>query len=247
LIVPYETHREGADGAPAARDPLSKPAHPVLRLGGVTLRLLDGSHEPAPDLHVDEVRVLAPLTSVRVSTASSNASDMLHAPDVCIVPPGQRLHVRGDPGSEAVFVALDTVACEERVVRAHGRPSRIIGTSAGPDAALRDTLEAMIPELRTGRSTDAADARLHQLALHLSNTYGVPESATSCAGLTQPRLERVLSMIDENLTHALPVAELAEAVNLSPFHFSRMFRVSAGRSPCSSAWRGRSTCSPPRR
>jgi AraC-like DNA-binding protein len=231
LTVPYENQRERAEATADAQDPQSKASAPVLRLGALTARLLDWTRETPPDLHLDEVRVFAPLAAARVAMSATHGSDILRAPDVCVVPPGQRLHVRVDPGAEAVLVALDTLVCEERAVRAHGRPARITAVRAGPDAGLREALEDMIPLLRTARPGEQAGARAEDLALHLSNEYAVPDPVTSCAGLTRPRLERVLSMIDERLTQALPVAELAEAVHLSPFHFSRMFRVSVGRSP----------------
>jgi len=124
-------------------------------------------------------------------------------------------------------VAIDTLLCEERSVRVQGRPARVDGVRAGADDALRELVQGLAGDMRAGRPADGAD----DIALHLASTYGVVPPETSCAGLTRSRLERVLTLIDERLTEPLPVSELAEAVHLSPFHFSRMFRVSTGRSP----------------
>jgi AraC family transcriptional regulator len=42
------------------------------------------------------------------------------------------------------------------------------------------------------------------------------------------RLERALRYIEEHLAEPLPLAEVARASHLSPFHFHRMFRASVG-------------------
>jgi AraC family transcriptional regulator len=131
------------------------------------------------------------------------------------------------------MAALDTLSCEERAIRVHGRPARVTAARAAADGKLRESLDGIAHEMRAGRLQDRADAdaRVSEVALHLASAYGAVEPVSSCAGLTRPRLERVLALIDERLTDVLPVADLAEAVHLSPFHFSRMFRVSTGRSP----------------
>jgi AraC-like DNA-binding protein len=232
LTVDYETRPEPVDAAADSRNPQHGAASTILRLGALTARLLDGARDAPSDLHLDEVRVFMPLTFARVSLAAASGLEVLRAPDVCILPPGMRAQVRIDPGSEGgLLVALDTLVCEERAVRTHGRPARIDAVHAGPDAPLHEMLHGLAADLRAGRAVEPTDPRADAVALHLAATYGVPQPASSCAGLARPRLERALAMIEERLTDALPVADLAEAVHLSPFHFSRMFRVSTGRSP----------------
>ena len=50
-------------------------------------------------------------------------------------------------------------------------------------------------------------------------------------GLRPDRLGQVLDRIDNGLHEPLRVADLAEIACLSPFHFSRMFKMSTGRTP----------------
>ena len=204
-----------------------------LRLGALTTRLLGGTREPSPDLHFDEVRVIAPGTFARLAFAPGDELQVVRAPEVCVVPPGQRVYLRVEPGSEAVLAALDTVACEERAIRVHGRPARIAAPRTQADGKVREALDGIAHDMRLGRARDAedGDSRTADLVLHLASAYGTSEPMSSCAGLARARLERVLCLIEERLTEALPVSDLAEAVHLSPFHFSRMFRVSTGRSP----------------
>ena len=57
----------------------------------------------------------------------------------------------------------------------------------------------------------------------------VPFPASS--GLPAHKLQRVYALVDSHLGEAMHVRVLAQAVNLSPFHFARMFKKSTGRSP----------------
>jgi len=230
----YEMNRESAgDSALLARDSTQGRAPlKTLRLGALTARLVGTSGEPVPDWHIDEVRVLVPAGLARVSRGPAAELEVLRAPDVCVVPPGQCLHVRVDPGTDGVMLALDTLVCEERSIRVHGRAARIAESRAGHDRELRELAEAIAGQMRAGLASEgAAPERGDAIALHLVSRYGEVEPASSSAGLTRPRLERVLGLVEERLTEPLPVSDLAEAVHLSPFHFSRMFRVSTGRSP----------------
>ncbi|HSJ95432.1 MAG TPA: AraC family transcriptional regulator [Myxococcota bacterium] len=56
-------------------------------------------------------------------------------------------------------------------------------------------------------------------------------SFSARAGLAPHKLQRVLSVIDERLAEPVQVRELAEAINMSPFHFARMFKLATGHTP----------------
>jgi AraC family transcriptional regulator len=51
------------------------------------------------------------------------------------------------------------------------------------------------------------------------------------SGLAPHRLKRVLAHIELRLAEPIPVRELAEEVHMSPFHFTRMFKLATGHSP----------------
>jgi transcriptional regulator GlxA family with amidase domain len=51
------------------------------------------------------------------------------------------------------------------------------------------------------------------------------------AGLAPHRLKRVLQYIEARIAEPLQVTELAEQACMSPFHFSRMFKLATGYSP----------------
>jgi transcriptional regulator GlxA family with amidase domain len=51
------------------------------------------------------------------------------------------------------------------------------------------------------------------------------------AGLAPHRLKRVLACIEMRLAEPIQVCELAQEVHMSPFHFTRMFKLATGHSP----------------
>jgi AraC family transcriptional regulator len=51
------------------------------------------------------------------------------------------------------------------------------------------------------------------------------------SGLAPHRLKRVLACIELRLAEPIQVCELAEEVHMSPFHFTRMFKLATGHSP----------------
>ena len=50
-------------------------------------------------------------------------------------------------------------------------------------------------------------------------------------GLASHRLERVLHCMEARLAEPILLQELAAEIDMSPFHFARMFKLSTGRSP----------------
>jgi transcriptional regulator GlxA family with amidase domain len=51
------------------------------------------------------------------------------------------------------------------------------------------------------------------------------------SGLAPHRLKRVLACIETRLAEPIQVCELADEVHMSPFHFTRMFKLATGHSP----------------
>lgn len=68
------------------------------------------------------------------------------------------------------------------------------------------------------------------LTEHLRNYYRHTRERES-GGLSEARLARALAFIEGHLGEPLSLAALADATNLSRFHFGRMFKRSMGMSP----------------
>jgi len=80
------------------------------------------------------------------------------------------------------------------------------------------------PQLQA-RAPDPAPSRLEPALAP------APAARHPWSGLSPHRLKRVLSCIDVRLAEHVQVRELAREVHMSPFHFTRMFKLATGHSP----------------
>ena len=93
--------------------------------------------------------------------------------------------------------------------------------------------------LRAGVQSGAALDRMYgeglstALAAHLLREYGaaVLEPKRQYGGLTCAKLVRAVEYIQDQLDTDLTVSGIAQAVGLSPHHFTRLFKKSTGQTP----------------
>jgi AraC family transcriptional regulator len=78
-----------------------------------------------------------------------------------------------------------------------------------------------------------ADSLANTLAAHLLRHYTISggKLSVTSGGLSGRRLRRATEYIEENIERDLSLAEIAEAVALSPFHFTRSFKLATGLTP----------------
>lgn len=78
-----------------------------------------------------------------------------------------------------------------------------------------------------------AESLANALALHLLKHYSTSDHRplTGKGGLSQQKLKLVTDYINDNLERELSLSELAELVQLSQYHFCRLFKHSMGLSP----------------
>lgn len=84
-----------------------------------------------------------------------------------------------------------------------------------------------------GGVTDVAASTLaHRLVEHLLGRYAGVRAADAGTGRLAPAaVDRVVEVVEAGLHDTLTLDDLAAAVRLSPFHFSRAFRASTGMAP----------------
>lgn len=77
------------------------------------------------------------------------------------------------------------------------------------------------------------DSLANVLAVHLLRHHATnrPELPTYKGGLPQRQLLKVLDYIDAHLGDDITLADLAALVDISQFHFGRLFKQSLGQSP----------------
>jgi len=77
---------------------------------------------------------------------------------------------------------------------------------------------------------DQVSAALAAHLLRAYNAFGIAERRT-LPGLGKAEIERITSYVEDNLDRMIGLAELAALVNVSRFHFARLFKQSTGVSP----------------
>lgn len=93
--------------------------------------------------------------------------------------------------------------------------------------------------LKTALETDGAGSRLyadamtHALAVHLAAQYSTRKPAIQrhSGKLPKQKLSLVIDYIEDHLEQNLSLAELANVIQLSPYHFARLFKQSMGIAP----------------
>jgi len=103
-----------------------------------------------------------------------------------------------------------------------------IWTSAGMTAGLDLALAMVERDL----GAEVARSVAHKLVMHQRRSGGQSQHSEMLA--LAPKSDRIQNALDyarRNLSHALTVEQLAEAVHLSPRQFSRVFTAETGQSP----------------
>src|ERR1035441_5575119 len=119
-----------------------------------------------------------------------------------------------------------------RVVGASVAANRVPGIRA---AACHDAYSAAVGAKAEGMNVLVL--ALHSLQQdHAQEVVDAYLSATLApvevvGGLPPRRLQRVFSHVRENITQELAVAELAQAVGMSQYYFSKLFKLSTGTTP----------------
>ncbi|MEG3933257.1 MULTISPECIES: AraC family transcriptional regulator [unclassified Microcoleus] len=94
---------------------------------------------------------------------------------------------------------------------------------------------ALKTELESGglNGTLYVDALKNALSLHILHRYGAkkPNRRDVGGGLDPGQLQLVIHYINEFINRDLHLSELANLVNISSYHFSRMFKQSTGVTP----------------
>ena len=98
---------------------------------------------------------------------------------------------------------------------------------------------ALAAAVNAERAADFPSGRLfldsveQALAVALVNGYAVRQRAVQAhrGGLGSARLRRIKEFVDAKIEDELTLCEMAQAVELSAAHFSRMFRESTGETP----------------
>lgn len=104
--------------------------------------------------------------------------------------------------------------------------------ATGKDALLNGILTRFREEVETGKISNhlLVDSLKTVLSIHLLQKYSTtkPKPVKTNSGLSQAKLHQVTDYINEHLAQDLKLSKIATILQLSPYHFSRLFKESTG-------------------
>jgi AraC family transcriptional regulator len=146
-------------------------------------------------------------------------------------PAGVPAQGRWDGPSEVINVVVDPAAVADAAADGGAVP---VESRFEPDPVVAHLAQALVGELAGGRPGGPlfADGVREALIGHLLGRYGsAPPRTAGPRRLAPGELQRVRERIHDDLRDDLRLADLAAAVPLSPYHFSRAFRATTGLTP----------------
>jgi len=164
--------------------------------------------------------------------------------NVEVFPAGRRMEQVMGEVSEDVNVLLEEGFVVRVAAEVGADPDRleILNRFKARDPQIERIMLSFLTELEADGLGGGlyAEALANALAVHLLREHSslgekakreLAREAAKGAGLSSRQLRRTLDYIGDNLSGRLSLAELAAQANLSPYHFSRLFRESTGLSP----------------
>jgi AraC family transcriptional regulator len=175
---------------------------------------------------------LRPIT-IEFKQNSRVVSRRIQAGDTVIVPPQGVTHNRIRDRLDFVALAIEPTfmiaACGELAAADHFELRLLQGVT---DRFVEGTCLALLEEVKQGGKSGLlyADSLVTSLAVHLATRYSARKFRRPPP--SSPRVVRRAQLfITDHLARDLTLADIAAAVDLSPFHFSRVFKQHTGLSP----------------
>lgn len=219
-------------GEPVPLGTTSEDAAPDVECG--TLQFLggEGAREAIEVLVPDET---AAISTVHRTPGGHDRRAFVRAPLVSVVPPGQECSMHCVRPGDTLVLRLGPRFYAERVHAALGGATRLAARFAAFDPFVRAIASGLLDDLHSGRRPAAAylEPLGAVLCVHLARHYGVaaPESNSGPCGLPPYRLMRVQAFVREHISEVLQVERLAAEVQMSQYHFARMFKQATGQPP----------------
>ena len=198
-------------------------------------------HDSAPLTHKITITLAGTLTTRRQTAAGKQQIQERRAGSFCLNAADQSFSARWQEEYEYLMINVEPVylaqiARENNFAR---QPEILEKTpnSVGGDPLVTHIGMALLADNIADGDLPArlyADSLRQALMLHLLKNYtsasgGAP--ADFRGGLPAYKMRRVEEFVRENLERDLSLSELAEAANLSQFHFARAFRLTTGITP----------------
>ncbi len=190
--------------------------------------------------HPDKHHIIVPLAgsfeASMVMVGGHTAYGKRTVGHTSVVPAGQQYSAHWKEELEDVAIHLDPTL----IAHSAGELVRtdrvdIITACEASDPLIHQIGLALAAEVDAGAPSGSiyAESLVNTLVAHLLRHYSPASERfqSQFGGLPKHKLRRVTEFIDENLDRDLTLAELAEAADLSLFHFVRSFKQTTGSTP----------------
>jgi AraC family transcriptional regulator len=169
-------------------------------------------------------------------TEGKNRVETTAPGSMIVLPAGTRDRLRWAGPSERLLLSLRSSEIARLAEETTGSPEVNFSPQwSATDSGLRNLLMEMGRQVQDGWPLGSLYANLLSLDLqhHLLRKYagGGYKSPVIKGGLPRPQLRRAMEFMNERLTTDLHLDEIAEELEISPFHFARAFRGSTGQTP----------------
>lgn len=195
-------------------------------------RMLEHSNE----FHEVNVAIAGTLTTTKHSATGRCVRTTGHGGNICITPAGQSISANWDKPLDNLMMILETslvsgtalengFSTDIDFVEVYEKKDPLI-QSLGMSLIETSNEKAPINRLYV-------DSLIQTLTLHLLSNYTTAgrKPATSNGGISAYKLRRVMEFVEANLDEDIALNEIAAVAELSPFHFSRSFRKTTGKTP----------------
>jgi AraC family transcriptional regulator len=153
---------------------------------------------------------------------------------VSVIPAGQPHQVEWRRDADLTVLLLSPSFVEEIALDSGMKRVELVEEYAAFDPVIWHLGREMRTELRHHRKLEIA--HLESLAMvvarHVLKTYAsMPWSAQTYGGLPRYKLRRALEYIRENIDNDISFRDIAAYLDMSAYHFARMFKHSTGEPP----------------
>ncbi|MEG3844950.1 AraC family transcriptional regulator [Microcoleus sp. herbarium14] len=193
--------------------------------------------EYSPQHHVICVNTGNPITLERTVDGRSQKSYALAVGDIGIYPANLRQTLQWHQDAEYIRIYLEPTLLTQ--VGSELCPNNNIELILKLTPCFDPLIYQIAIALKTSLEIDGtssklyADAMANALVVHLLSRYSTskPSLPQPSGGLSEKQLKQVVEYIHEYLDRNVSLAELANVVQLSAYHFTRLFKQSIGLAP----------------
>jgi AraC family transcriptional regulator len=184
--------------------------------------------------------VFVPLAgSVTIEGEMENGTTMISRPgagQISVTPAGVCYSANWQKELEYVMVWLSQEFIDRATVDFQANKEAKIVPACGPqDPLIRSIGQMLASELDSGLPHGKlyAESLVNTLAVHVLRHYSTDSLVADLqfGGLPAHKMRRVTEFIDGHLENDLSLAEIAQAADLSPYHFARSFKQTTGLTP----------------